>query len=294
MRVFLIILLYIFLTILCLSILFEIYVWMKFLQSFKIERDANQLLPEVYKIPYETLYIPTENNKTLVAWLLKQPEIKPENPIVIVAHGWTRNAAFLWPISWGLFNNGYTVLAMNARNHGDSELDPPMTVQKYSEDLDHVSAVLKKMFPSNPLYLVGHSLGGAAVLIHAANNSDVKKVAALCAFSDSREIFLMDLVKAKVLYFPFGWFTLKLIEFRIKVKYEILAPKNYIGKVKGNILLIHSEKDVRIPRKMQEDLFEAASKENKPRMVMIPDATHTSLLTDDLTLRSVVRFLGGE
>ena len=250
------------------------------------------MLPEVHIIPYETLYVPTKNNKTVVAWLLKNPETKPNNPVVMVAHGWTRNASFLWPISFGLYQKGYSILAVNARNHGESDLDPPMSVEKYAEDLDNFAEVFHQLYPNNPMFLVGHSLGASASLIHASRNPWLKKVVSMCGFSSSRDIFLMDLNAAKVPYFPFGWTVLKLIEWIYRIDYNQLAPNQFISKIKAEILLIHSEKDTRIPRMMQDDLIEHAAADNKPRLVVIPDATHTSLLTDELTLRSIVRFFG--
>lgn len=272
----------------------QLWVWKKFMDGFQIEIEPNQQLPDVHKIPYETLYVPTENNKTVIAWLLKNPKTKPNDPIVIVGHGWTRNATFLWPISYGLYVKGYTVLAINARNHGESELDPPMSVEKYAQDLDHFAEVFHELYPNHPMYVIGHSLGASAALIHASRNPWLKKVVSICGFSSSREIFLMDLKKAKVPYFPFGFMVLKMIEWIYHIDYIKLEPNNFISKIKGDILLIYSEKDARIPKYMQDDLMAHASQENKPRMAMIPNATHTSLLTDELTLRTIVRFFDNE
>lgn len=264
--------------------------WKKFLNAFQIELEPNQNLPELHSVPFETLYYPTANQKVLKTWLLKQPDKPKENAIVIVAHGWTRNASFLWPVSFHLWKNGFTVVALNARNHGESDVDPPMSVYKYSEDLQATFSVVRELYPAAPVLVAGHSLGGAASLIFSALTPDIKAVAALCPFSSSKEIFLMDIRQAKVPLFPFGLLLLKFAEKHIGHRFHELAPVNFIRNIQAKILLIASENDQRIPSAMQKELFDAAPAENKPETLTIPGATHTSLLTEQETHQAILDF----
>lgn len=273
------------------SAIYQYIVWVKFLNEFQIELEENRPMPELNHVPYETIYIPSENHKIIKAWVLHQPEKNDNTPVVLVGHGWTRNATFLWPISYSIWQAGYRVICINARNHGESDVDPPMSVMKYAEDLNHTYPVIKQLFPKSPIAIVGHSLGGAASIIHTSQFPEITSVVALAPFSDSKKIFLMDLKKAKVPFIPFGWFTLFLVKIHLKLSFEQLAPKNYIKHIHVPILLIRSENDQRIPAFMQDELVEAAPSTNRPETVTIPQATHTSLLTEDITQRVILRFL---
>ncbi|MCA0445525.1 MAG: alpha/beta hydrolase [Bacteroidetes bacterium] len=264
--------------------------WKKFLNAFQIELEPNQNLPELHNVPYETLYYPTANQKILKTWLLKQPDRPDNNAIAIVAHGWTRNSSFLWPISYHLWKAGFTVVALNARNHGESDVDPPMSVYKYVEDLQATMTVIRSLYPKASVLVAGHSLGGAASIIFSGLTPEIKGVAALCPFSSSREIFLMDIRQAKVPLFPFGLLLLKFAEVHIGHSFRDLAPVNFIGRIQAKMLLIASEKDQRIPSYMQRELSDAAPDGNKPQTLIISGATHTSLLTEPETQNAILDF----
>ncbi|MBN8704805.1 MAG: alpha/beta hydrolase [Bacteroidetes bacterium] len=277
-------------TVLLASVIYLWLAWGKFLNAFQIELEPNQELPISHSVPFETLYYPTKNQKILKTWLLKQPDKPADNPIVIVAHGWTRNSSFLWPVSHYLWKAGFTVVALNARNHGESDVDPPMSVYKYAEDLDATFKIVRSFFPDAPVVVAGHSLGAAASLIFSALTPEIKGIAALCPFSSSKKIFLMDIEQAKVPLVPFGWILLKFAENHIGHKFSELAPVNYMNRIQAKILLIASEKDTRIPASMQTELTSAAPSGNKPVTLTIAGASHTSLLTEPETLSAVLNF----
>jgi len=277
------------LAILVLSGLYLALSWRKFLNAFQIELEPNQDLPALHQVPYETLFYPTENRKVLKTWLLKQPGTTA--PVALVAHGWTRNASFLWPVSYALWKAGFTVFALNARNHGESDVDPPMSVFKYAEDMSATFRIVQTLYPGNPVVVAGHSLGASAGLIFAARNSAIKAIAAICPFSSSRDIFCMDIRQAKVPMIPFGFLLLKIAERHIGHSFRELAPVTYMPQLRAKTLLIAAENDLRIPAGMQNELASAAPEDNKPERLVIPDASHTSLLTGQETLDSVTRFL---
>lgn len=266
------------------------WAWKKFLDAFQIELEPNQPMPDLNQVPYETWHIPTGNSKIIRGWMLLQPA-SPNAPIVIVAHGWTRNATFLWPISYRLWKEGYQVFAINARNHGECDLDPPMSVLKYTEDLENTIHWLRLRFPGNLIAMTGHSLGGAALLIASVRVPDIAAAVPVCAFSRSDRIFEMDIRRAGVPMVPVGKVILALIGRYLGHSYDELAPAVWVRNSRVPTLLIGAGLDTRVPPGMQYDLKAAFPEGVAFGPVIEPEASHTSLLTDPGTIDRIIRFL---
>lgn len=99
----------------------------------------------------------------------------PENPAAILLHGGGQTR-----FSWGetaaaLANNGFYVVSLDLRGHGDSgwSSDGIYDLDRYASDLLAVCSALKR-----PAALIGASLGGLAALL-AAGESDVPVASAV-------------------------------------------------------------------------------------------------------------------
>lgn len=89
----------------------------------------------------------------------------PSAPAVILSHGGGQTRH-----SWGmamtrLLADGYQVINVDARGHGDSDWSPAgdYRIERLAADLHAIAATL-----SSPPALVGASMGGAASLIAAS------------------------------------------------------------------------------------------------------------------------------
>ncbi len=111
--------------------------------------------------------------------------------IAIFAHCFTcsKNSAAASRISRSLTQSGIGVLRFDFTGLGNSEGDfSNSNFSSNIEDILAASAALKKEFTLQPSILIGHSLGGAAVLAAAPKMPDIKAVVAIAAPSDASHV----------------------------------------------------------------------------------------------------------
>ena len=101
-----------------------------------------------------------------------------ENSIgtVVLVHGLSEFTEKFYELSWYLREQGYNVLVYDQRGHGrSSRLTEPDSVlhvdrfDDYANDLDRmITQVALPLSDGMPLYLLGHSMGGAVVCLYLA------------------------------------------------------------------------------------------------------------------------------
>jgi uncharacterized OsmC-like protein/pimeloyl-ACP methyl ester carboxylesterase len=131
-----------------------------------------------------TVRLEIKNKKGLkLQAYLELPANQKPNHFAIFAHCFSCNSNFnaVKNISRSLSNNGFGVLRFDFTGLGRSEGE--FTESHFSanvEDLLDVSAFLEKNYKA-PSLLVGHSLGGAAIIVAASKLESVKAVATVGA-----------------------------------------------------------------------------------------------------------------
>ncbi len=111
--------------------------------------------------------------------------------VAIFAHCFTcsKNSAAASRISRSLTQSGIGVLRFDFTGLGNSEGDfSNSNFSSNIEDILAASTALKKEFTIQPSILIGHSLGGAAVLAAALKIPDIKAVVAIAAPSDASHV----------------------------------------------------------------------------------------------------------
>lgn len=101
-----------------------------------------------------------------------------EKGAVIVLHGFTESAEKMREVSYYFYNEGYSVYAVDLRDHGKSfrTSDKPGRVDtddffKYATDLEYlIEKVIRAKNPQRKLYIFSHSLGSTAALLYMMNN----------------------------------------------------------------------------------------------------------------------------
>jgi alpha-beta hydrolase superfamily lysophospholipase len=106
------------------------------------------------------------------AWL---PDTPPRAAVVIV-HGYAEHSGRYDHVGAFLASRGYAAFACDLRGHGRSD-GPRALVRSFNEYLDDVDALLasaRRHAPAVPLFILGHSMGGAVLALHAiARRPDV-------------------------------------------------------------------------------------------------------------------------
>lgn len=103
------------------------------------------------------------------AWLPKQAKAS-----VVLVHGLGEHSGRYTHVAKQLVDMGCAVYAMDHRGHGKSE-GPRAFVDRFAnavDDIDQVVEFAKREQPGKPLFLLGHSMGGALSLSYTLKHAD--------------------------------------------------------------------------------------------------------------------------
>lgn len=92
--------------------------------------------------------------------------LKSEKGVIIITHGMGEHSMRYTEMSDFYTNEGYTVISFDIRGHGLSEGKRGHTpgFEFLMDDIERVYTQVKKDYPSLPIFLFGHSMGGNLVL----------------------------------------------------------------------------------------------------------------------------------
>jgi alpha-beta hydrolase superfamily lysophospholipase len=100
----------------------------------------------------------------------------PEHPraVIVIAHGASEHAGRYRHVADRLVDDGYAVYAIEHRGHGHSE-GPRALIDRLDRavaDLDALVQLAAAEHPGAPVYLIGHSMGGAIAISYALEHQD--------------------------------------------------------------------------------------------------------------------------
>lgn len=251
-----------------------------------VPREPDRTAPEL-GLPHEDIVVQHEDH-VLNGWLL-QPEEDQGRPLLLLAHGWGANYGVLLELAEPLLQEGFPVLLFDVRGHGANEEVPYVTVRHFRDDVMAVSRWAADRLPDRPRVLVGHSLGGAASVLAAAQGAPVNGVVTIAAPADVMEV-TAEYLRDKG--FPGGFMVVALRPFwwrRVRGTFRRLVPEREIRRLRVPVLVVHPEDDRRVGRDHADRL--ALNAGGLPRI--IPGAGHTDVLGRTETHRALVTFLEG-
>lgn len=213
--------------------------------GFHPPRRVESGTPADFGMAYREITIDTRGGKRLFAWWL--PAVAP-SPTVILIHGWGANAEMILPLAVPLHRAGLNVLLVDARNHGRSDRALFSSLPRFAQDAgDAVEWVKTRTAEtSDGIVLLGHSVGGGAVLFEASRRRDLSAVISIAAFAHPEWMMRRYLHRLRI---PESLIALVLryIEWVIGHRFEEIAPMRTACRVACPVLLVHGTTDRTVP-----------------------------------------------
>ncbi len=256
--------------------------------GFRVPKNPEKTDPGELGLDFQTISVPTVSQKHLFGWLLPA-----QNSIttLIILHGWGSNAEQMLPVALPFHQAGMNILLIDARNHGRSDRHSFSSLPRFAEDLENTVNWLKNTYPdySEKIALLGHSVGGGAVLFAASRRSDINAVISISAFAHPKQMMQNFLKRFHTPIFLTA-FIIQYIEWIIGYCYDEIAPVNTVCHIKCPVLLVHGRIDTTVP---VEDALTIAGecKKSNIKLMIVENAGHESIEKIKMHQKELMQFL---
>jgi len=205
--------------------------------GFRVPKNPEKKDPGSLDLAFESVSIPTVSGKRLFGWLLPIPGA---TSTLIILHGWGSNAEQMLPIAFPFYQAGMNILLIDARGHGRSDRDTFSSLPRFAEDVQKAIDWLKSTHfeYSSKIALLGHSVGGGAVLLAASRRNDIDALISISAFAHPKWMMqrFLNTVYIPSILVPF---IIRYVEWVIGYTYEEIAPINTVCEIKCPVLIVH-------------------------------------------------------
>lgn len=259
---------YIFLALLTVSAL----LFYLMIRGFKNPVNPHNRVPEDLGLKIQEVHFPSVKGQDIYAWKVIS---NPDFPTLILVHGWGRNVERMSPYLRKLCCRGFNMLAFDARGHGNSHEDGPMTMLKFAEDIESaITYVFSDEEQKNKeISLIGLSIGGASSILAASRDARIRKVVTVGGFAHPLDVMRKQMKDRYIPYFPFTWLFFKFVKWRTGLNFDAIAPVNNIANASADFLLIHGTKDKVVPLEQGQQLKKA---QPKAELWEIPGRGHSN------------------
>ena len=254
-------------------------------------KESRQMLEELWSrfgtdyrnyqnIPVEEVIIKSYDGLKLKGYFHRV--YKDSKKVVIMNHGYTANHYIDYQFTDIFFEEGYNVLLIDMRSHGESEGKVASYGYNESKDIGSwVRWIKDKIGEDAYIGLHGQSMGAATVMLYGATHpNDIKFVIEDCGFTSAREAIKFQFRKVKI---PF-WPLYDLIRIKVKRKYKFdfnnISPEDAIVNSDIPVLFIHGDNDKVVPTWMGEALYNEKNGE-MDRLYLVQGAGHMEAYSKD-------------
>jgi dipeptidyl aminopeptidase/acylaminoacyl peptidase len=255
----------------------------------------NRVMPEKspadYGMKYEPITIASDGNQ-IKGWFIPGKDNGGAVPVIVLVHSWGGNTTKMLPVARQIHDAGMAVMLYNARGHGNSESDGPITLLKYTQDLraaiDYV--VSRKDVNAAQIGVLGHSMGGAATIVGTSVDTRIKVAVSSSSFADPVELTKSYLHKLHLPLWPYLPLSRRFIERWLGRPMDDVAPRKHISQVKVPVLLFHGAADTSIPPENMKILLDNAPGE-LVEGILLPGRGHSGLYNEAGYTARMIPFL---
>jgi len=238
-------------------------------------------------------YIPAET----------EPGHSRDTPAILMLHGLGGTRAQLLDLTSSFTFNGWGVLLIDQRGHG--EHSARYTTFGRAESLDALAAVdwlrNRSGIDAERIGIYGASMGATTAIYAASEDPDIAGVVADSSYASFREQASYDLNEDLSVAQGPGWLRpYMLLGFRLLSPLVIGKWANYpepfevVSRIECPLFLIHGENDQRIPADSFRTLADAAESSGVDLTKwLVPDEGHCSYMGDNEYRNRLVAFFRG-
>ena len=204
-----------------------------------------------------------------------------DGPVVVLTHGWGSRAGRFSTLAQALVDSGFRVVLFDAPAHGAS-MGSQASLPQFSRALRVVGDTM------GPVHgLIGHSLGGAAVLLAMRNGLHARRAVLLAPPAD---VVLFSNAFAKHLHLPLRAHAAmrRSLESRLQIRWEELHIPTLARAMTASALIIHDRDDPDVPYAHGEEIAAAWP---GAELVTTSGLGHRAVLRDPDVIQRTVRFL---
>jgi dienelactone hydrolase len=224
-------------------------------------------------------------------------------PAVAIVHGWESNRGRSLAHARYLHSAGFHCLAIDVLGHGDNPTEEvAIETPEFAASADAAARWLEARSDVSAVGLLGHSMGGAGVILAAAADPAVKAVVAMSSPADlvrlTRKTFaLAELHVPGFLATPLAYLTAAVMLVPRRHSIEDADTCLAASRYHGPLLLVHGEDDQGVPVDHM-DLIASAARETRAatdsapvETMPLPGYGHRWLFEEADVRRGVASFL---
>ena len=236
--------------------------------------------PSDFGLKFERVQFVTTDGLTITGWFVPSSVAEKKSPAIIICHGLGANKSDFTGMAKPLSERGFHVLLFDFRAHGESKGSRSSFAYEEGEDIraaiDHLKG--RKEVDAEKIGIYGFSMGGAAAIMAADENNEIKAIVADSSYTSLKDQGLRLLESAygpimKPLIHPMLW----VYRLYFNITPEEVSPLNSISGISPRpVFIIGGEEDEQMPSSDAQRLYSAAG---EPKTLwLIPGAIHGGTL----------------
>jgi fermentation-respiration switch protein FrsA (DUF1100 family) len=245
-----------------------------------LEKTGTFTKQRFHELPKQKAHITSYDGLQLHGYIIKA--VNDSSRWIIIVHGYTANLQVSAQYIDLFQQEGFNILLVDQRRHGESEGEFSTYGYKEKYDIQSWVTMLTSQYGKDIIVgLHGQSLGGGTVLEYLSiAQPNVKFVIADCPYSDLTELIRYQIkVLNKAPLFPLinlvNWSLKRKAGFSLEQVSPIKAAKNSLLPV----MFIHGTEDTYVPTQMSVDMYNV--KQGVKKLLLIPKAIHANAFSID-------------
>lgn len=177
--------------------------------------------------------------------------------VILIIHGYTANHYMSLQFIDFYLNNGFNILLIDSRSHGNSEGKYVTYGIREREDIKLWIKTLKDKLGNNiKIGLHGQSMGASTSLMYGGKYKDIDFIIADCPYSSGKDVLKHQFKSiVKIPHYPIYQLINTLFKIRCEFSMDSVNPSLDILNLNIPILFIHGKEDKIIPYSMSKDMY---------------------------------------